>query len=397
MSKKRIALWYNLPSGGAKRQAHMQLRGLLARGYDVEVFRPPLKHSDYLDLSKLTKETEIPLAKTEISGGPLKLLSMIRHQERRFEAMDAHSRILNEKVQGFDLLYSLTCLDFAAPRVGRFVTILKSLSLAEPSRMLYEANPTLAISYPEHRENSLKDRLVTRNYRLLAREERLNAAAFDQLQVNSFFSREAVLKTYGLDSKVVYLGVDTDLFRWHGLPRERFIIGLGALSPLKNVEFVIRSVAAMKTKPPVPLVWVCNNSQSDYGQEMVQLAQQLGVDLVIREMVTDEELVRLLNQASAMVYAPRLEPFGLAPLEAGACGVPVVAVAEGGVRETMIDRVNALVVQPDPEEAGAALDRLFSDSNLWKAISQGALAEVEQKWTLQHCWDRLELALQELL
>ena len=43
-----------------------------------------------------------------------------------------------------------------------------------------------------------------------------------------------------------------------------------------------------------------------------------------------------IHSTAAMLYAPRLEPFGLAPLEANACGLPVIAVPEGGVRETVV-------------------------------------------------------------
>jgi len=45
-----------------------------------------------------------------------------------------------------------------------------------------------------------------------------------------------------------------------------------------------------------------------------------------------------------MVYSARLEPFGLAPLEANACATPVVAVAEGGVRESIRNGVNGVLI-----------------------------------------------------
>jgi glycosyltransferase involved in cell wall biosynthesis len=57
-----------------------------------------------------------------------------------------------------------------------------------------------------------------------------------------------------------------------------------------------------------------------------------------------------------MVYSARLEPFGLAPLEANACATPVVAVAEGGVRESIGNGVNGVLIsERRPEQIGQEL------------------------------------------
>ena len=63
----------------------------------------------------------------------------------------------------------------------------------------------------------------------------------------------------------------------------------------------------------------------------------------------DQELVSPLSRAKFMIYAPRLKPFGFAPLEANSCGTSVIALAEGGVRETVKDGINGhLVEDADP-------------------------------------------------
>ena len=86
---------------------------------------------------------------------------------------------------------------------------------------------------------------------------------------------------------------------------------------------------------------------------MRSLAESHEVTFDARRSIDDSELVETLNRATAMVYAPRLEPFGLAPLEANACGLPVVAVAEGGVRETIIDGVNGFARAASAANDGA--------------------------------------------
>ena len=146
--------------------------------------------------------------------------------------------------------------------------------------------------------------------------------------------------------------------------------------------------------PRPKLIWV-GNAVFDkmYFDEMVALAVAREVDFLPKVNVSDDELVNILNRASMMIYAPRLEPFGLAPLEAGACGVPVVAVAEGGVRETIVDGVTGLLVRNDPAEAAAALARLRSDPALARRLGANARMMVQDKWSFEASINQIELLL----
>jgi len=109
--------------------------------------------------------------------------------------------------------------------------------------------------------------------------------------------------------------------------------------------------------------------------------------------IGDNELVEILNRAAAMVYAPRLEPFGLVPLEANACGLPVVAVAEGGVREAVTDGVNGLLVQHHPQAMAHAIQRLRHDKHLRAQLSKNGSEMVQEKWSVNSAVERLERQL----
>ena len=87
-------------------------------------------------------------------------------------------------------------------------------------------------------------------------------------------------------------------------------------------------------------MWIGNVAIPSYLQEMQALAVARDVVFEPKIGITDQEVLDILGRALTVLYAPRLEPFGLAPLEANACSIPVLAVAEGGVRETIIDEVN---------------------------------------------------------
>lgn len=94
-----------------------------------------------------------------------------------------------------------------------------------------------------------------------------------------------------------------------------------------------------------------------------------------------------------MIYAPRLEPFGFAPIEAGACGLPVIAVAEGGVRETVIDDETGLLVHNAPRAVADAVARLLADPALVHRLGTAGRANAERRWSLDAATDRIEQAL----
>lgn len=404
----KIAVWYNLPSGGARRALHSHIKGLVERGHTAEAWRPPIPSKGFAPISELIEEQELPLEILAEGGSYVdKILRHIRRPWLLMESMKQHSAACTAQMEGkgFDLLFGNTCMHFHAPFVGRTFAGPKLLYLQEPRRPFYEPMPRMPWLAPEEADiaglsvRSLKrrwrDKVDLQAARVQAREERHNAAAFDKILVNSFFSRESVLKAYGLSAQVCYLGIDTTMFEDRGLERERFVIGLGTIGPTKNVRLAIEAIGAMPDPKPA-LVWVGNMTDGPYADEMVALAARLGVNYEPKVMVTDAELVDLLNRASLMVYSPRLEPFGYAPLEANACGCPVVAVAEGGVRETILDGVNGRLVDHDPEIMGEAIREMLEDRKGAHEMGQEAKRLVHEKWRVSDAVDRLEHRLRQV-
>src|SRR5207249_9994096 len=149
--------------------------------------------------------------------------------------------------------------------------------------------------------------------------------------------------------------------------------------------------------PRPRLLWIGNKSYEWYYEEMRRLAESCEVSFEPRMRIGDNELVKTLNRAAALVYAPRLEPFGLAPLEANACGLPVVAVAEGGVREAIIDGVNGLLVQHQPQAMARAIERLRDDKDLTAQLSKSGSQLVQEKWSVNSAVERLERQLTQAM
>jgi glycosyltransferase involved in cell wall biosynthesis len=234
--------------------------------------------------------------------------------------------------------------------------------------------------------------LRVRKLGILVREEQKNARAFDRILVNSFFSRESVLRAYGLEASVCYLGVDTNRFRDLGLAREHLAIGVGAIVPAKAVERAIEAVAVLGDDRP-RLLWIGNVCDDDYRRSLDGLASRRGVDLDFKIAVSEAELIADLNRASVMLYTPRLEPFGYAPLEASACGLSVVGVREGGVRETVDHGRTGYLADAHPRALAAYLAQVLSDPDLGRRLGANGRRWVTEQWTAEHLTTRLETHL----
>lgn len=406
----RIAVWYNLPSGGGKRALYDHVRGLVGRGHTVEAWCPPTADREYLPLRNLVTEHVVPETRPARSVYSVSNALRLRtYNLRNLDELDEYARLAAEEInlRNFDLLFANTSLQVAVSSIGRYARIPKVLYLQEPSRWLYEAQPHLAWAAlpangkrwwsPVRLKDSLNDAVRTKGLRIQAREEWLNARAFDDVLVNSFFSRETMLHIYGVDARVCYLGVDNSKFVNLHLPKENFVMGIGAIAPRKNVGLVIEALALINAKRRPRLVWIGDVSRPEYLAELADLARSRGVDFAPGVGITNGKLIDLLNRALMLVYTPRLEPFGYAPLEANACGLPVVAVAEGGVRETVVDGLNGLLVQHEPRKVAAAIEHLMENRDVASQLGENGERLVAEKWTIDAAVGRLEERLKEVL
>lgn len=411
----KIAIWHNLPSGGGKRALHGQVAGLLVRGHSVEVWCPESADPDYLPLSELATEHRLPFPKftpIELCNPLVRAWRRLRVTDPLLKAMNEHCRRCAAEIAagGFDVVLAAPCRFYFVPRLRRFLSSPPSgppcvLYLQEPNRVFYEAIPELpwlalgassvSGSFLRKLRRRFVDFLDTRVLRREGRRELEDARLYARILVNSFFSRESVARAYGLDARVCYLGIDAAHFQvpTGDLTKGDFIIGLGSMNYIKGVDTAVRAVAALPIDKRLPLVWVSNSGSDIYEAENLALADQLDVRLDVRRRIGDEVLTDLLQRARLLLYTSRLEPFGYAPLEAIACGTPVVAVAEGGVRETVVDGVTGLLCDRDPDELAAAMNRLLTDERLATELSSNGVRLTRERWAMEPSIDRLEAHL----
>jgi glycosyltransferase involved in cell wall biosynthesis len=166
-------------------------------------------------------------------------------------------------------------------------------------------------------------------------------------------------------------GIDTTRFTPNGpaVPRESSrprILSVGRLVERKGFADLIRAMRAVPAAECVVIGGLpAERLKADpYARRLRKLAAASGVADRVRLVgaVPREDMPTWYRSADVLVAAPWYEPFGLTPLEAMACGVPVVASAVGGLADTVVDRVTGDLVPPrDPVALGVALRALLGD------------------------------------
>ena len=399
----KIAVWHNTGPGGARRYLYSHVKALLERGHVVESWCLSTTNQDFLPLGRIVKETvkELPPRSRPSPWPWTRLRSRWNETSATIAGVSGICPQCADEIHrgGFDVLLAANCITTSVPPIGLYVNIPKVMYLQDPRRKLYEAMPDLlwtrepyiplCLTRPASWKAYLQDYLNLHNMRVFAQAERRHAAAYDLLLVNSVFSRENTLRDLGVDCRTCYMGIDTSCFADRHFSRENMVLGVGEFGFHKNIPFIIESVAAMsRTRPR--LVWAGNGGPKSYMNELAALAKKLGVDFEPVFGVKPEDMVDYYNRAGVLIYTPRLEPFGLAPLEANACGLPVVAVAEGGPRETVRDGLNGFLVEHDPRMVAEAAERILMDRVLAKRLGEDARKWVEEKWSIQQSVERLE-------
>ncbi|MFC0105319.1 glycosyltransferase [Kibdelosporangium aridum] len=193
---------------------------------------------------------------------------------------------------------------------------------------------------------------------------------------------------------VVPCGVDLDQFTPTGRKakrrHKRRIVTVGRLVPRKGFETVIAALALLPQTELVIAGGPEKNKLADYpeAQALQAKAQQMGVGdrVQLAGQVARQKMPQLLRSADAVVCVPWYEPFGIVPLEAMACGVPVVAAAVGGLTDTIVDGVTGIHVPArNPIALANALMPLLEDNVLNETFGMAGRDRVVARYS----WDRI--------
>ncbi|GAB2810234.1 glycosyltransferase [Lentzea nigeriaca] len=255
----------------------------------------------------------------------------------------------------------------------------------------YHALGTVKRRYQGAQDTSPADRIAIE--RLVGREVDAIAATCDD-EVEE-------LVAMGLKRNritVVPCGVDTKLFESVGpvAPRtaQPRIVSVGRLVPRKGFDDLI---AALALVPDAELVIAGGSADLRHdpeAQRLLACAEAHGVSdrVHLIGQVARTDMPALLRSADVVACVPWYEPFGIVPLEAMACGVPVVASAVGGLTDTVVHGVTGVLTPPrDPKALGRVLRRLLTDRSRGMAYGIAGQDRVDARYTWDEVAARTEL------
>jgi len=163
------------------------------------------------------------------------------------------------------------------------------------------------------------------------------------------------------DADVIYPPVDSSLYNC--IEYGNFWLSVNRLYPEKRIEL---QVEAFRQIPEEQLIIVGGYAQGDHASYYAEkIGQNLPLNVIIRGEVTEDELRDLYSRCKAHICTALDEDYGLTPLEAMASGKPVVAVNEGGYRET-VSELTGLLVEPEVEKIAAAVRFIAKDPARYK-------------------------------
>lgn len=150
-------------------------------------------------------------------------------------------------------------------------------------------------------------------------------AGVDLFCANSRFIQQRVWKAYRRRSYVLYPPVDTGAFTPDAAPRDDFYVTASRMVPYKRMPLIVEAFART---PERRLVVIGD------GPEMAAVKRAAAPNIEILGYQPFESMLHLFRRARAFIFAAN-EDFGIVPLEAQACGTPVIALGRGGTRETI--------------------------------------------------------------
>ncbi len=176
---------------------------------------------------------------------------------------------------------------------------------------------------------------------------------------NSNYSRQNVKKAYGIEAYTCYLGADTKKFKSLKIKKTHDLLFVGEKAVIEGYDLLEQTLKLYREKPSVE--YVIRNEKG--------------------EGIPENNLIEAINNSKIVLALSKNEPFGLLPIEAMSCEVPVIAVSEGGFKESVIDGKTGFLIDRKSEELKDKIDLLLSDDKLRAQMGENGRKLVLDKFT----------------
>lgn len=348
----KIALFHELNWGGARRTVNEFAR-VLSNKHTVHIY--------YVDGSKETIKYNnlstyifYQFPSLEYMGGNWKR-KIYKDSIELLKLYLLHKKIAKQiNKEKYDLIFIHPSKFTQAPFLLRFIKGHKVYFCQEPLRLIYDEYLNSLVNLACHK---FIYEIINRKIRKWI--DASNTKKADLILANSLYSVRSIKKAYGINSHLCYLGVDVNKFRPIPVKKIYDVLFIGNKTSIEGYDLFKDTVKLFKQKINIKIL----ESNFRYA------------------MISDEQLVLEYNRAKIVVQLSRNEPFGLIPIEAMACGVPVIAIAEGGLAESVLHGKSGFLIKRSKKELFEALSILLDKDDLRKKMGKKAREYTVANWT----------------
>lgn len=228
----------------------------------------------------------------------------------------------------------------------------------------------------------------------------ISSQRIDKIIVNSNFIRRRTKKYWNRESEVIYPPVNTENLTPNNLPPENFYVAFSRFVPYKRLDLAIKACGQLKRN----LIVIGSGSQE---KELKALAEsytnihsketmEQSAKITFTGRISDEKVKDYLQRAKALIFCAE-EDFGIIPVEAQACGRPVIALKKGGAMETVLNGKTGVFFESQTETSlkNAILD--FEEKEKNGVFDSKFISSHAKKFSTENFIENLKSAVNRTL
>lgn len=363
----RIAFFHEVHAGGARRSVN-EFGKQLKKRHLVDLYYVDAKrnkqeeknfsHSFFFKHTpKLWKGRNW---KIRVFKDTIELYSLYRLHKKIGEIIDNND---------YDVVFVDPSQFTQAPFLLRFLKTKSLYYCQEPLRIVYEG----ILDFPKNTD-IIRYRYEKLNRFIRKKIDLKNIHKATLVLANSEYSKTNIKKAYGIDAKVCYMGTNPHIFKLFKIKKDIDILFIGAYEFVDGYDLLKKALKKMKSKPLVKV----------HASEM--------------EWIKGDKKIQILYSRSKIALCLAYnEPFGLIPLEAMACATPVVAVNEGGYKETIVNGKNGYLISRNANELAEKLDELLASPRKISRLGINGRKYILEKWSWEKRTKELEKIIRQLV